>query len=186
MQELAAHPVRHFVEGWNWKSAIFSAAIRAGIFLLATMKRRAVDVSTAVAVELAFSTFVAGVSGAFTQCMRHATPRWATNLIFAIGLPAALLLLDALAHLATGMTHMRASLIGTGAFSMLATLFNLYIMRKGALLVGDEGSSLMSDMVRMPRLVLGFLLDIPRAAWRSIDMAAQGWARDSDRRYEER
>ena len=185
VHDLASHPVRHFMNGWNWKAAIFSATIRGCIFLLATMKRRAVDMSLAVAVELAFSTFVAGVSGAFTQCMRFATPEWATNLVFAIVLPSTLLLLDGLAHLATGMTHMRASLIGAGMFSMLASLFNLYIMRKGALLVGGRGGTLLSDMTRMPRLVLGFLLVIPCAAWRYGALAMQGWERNLNGSCEE-
>ena len=43
------------------------------------------------------------------------------------------------------------------AFTVVSTAFNLYAMRRGALVVGADGASLVTDLCRMPRLVLSFL-----------------------------
>jgi hypothetical protein len=40
-------------------------------------------------------------------------------------------------------------------------------MRKGALLGAGEGDSLGRDMLRMPRIVAGFVAAAPLALWRS-------------------
>jgi hypothetical protein len=57
----------------------------------------------------------------------------------------------------------------------LSSLFNLYIMRHGILLVGGEGKPLHRDLRSMPRLIGGFLAHIPRLIWRrAIDRLRGG------------
>ena len=163
---LARHPIRYFVINWNWKSALFSAMIRATIFLIATIRRPWADISVAVLVEVAFSTAVAGVYGSFTQAMRWARPEWLSRIIFAVCLPLLLLWLDYIVHFYTGMRHMRISLIMSATFSALSSLFNLYIMRHGVMLVGGEGRPLHRDLRSMPRLIGGFVAHIPLLIWR--------------------
>lgn len=164
--QLARHPIHSFVINWNWKSALFSALLRASIFLIATIRRPLVDISVAVAVEIAFSTAVAGVYGSFTQAMRWARPEWLSRTIFVVVLPSILLLFDYIAHFYTGMRHMRLSLIMSAIFTGLASLFNLYIMRQGVMLVGGEGGPLHRDLRSMPRLIAGFVAHIPLLIWR--------------------
>jgi hypothetical protein len=168
LRELARHPGHYFVVKWNWKSALLSATIRGTILLIATIKRGWFDISTAVAIEAAFSASVSGVYGSFTQAMRFARPEWLSKLIFALVLPSGLLALDSAIHYYTGMRRMMLSVIMLGTFSALSSLFNLYIMRHGALLVGREGDSLGQDMARMPRLIGGFLATGPLWFWKQL------------------
>jgi hypothetical protein len=42
-------------------------------------------------------------------------------------------------------------------FATVSALFHLYVMRRGALLTGHVGRSLMDDFCRMPRLSAGFI-----------------------------
>ena len=165
LYQLFRHPIHYFVINWNWKSALLSSVIRATIFLIATIKRGAWDISVAVAVEAVYSAFVSGIYGAFTQAMRFAKPEWVSKLIFGLILPLGLLGLDYLAHFYTGMRHMRLSLILSASFSALSSLFNLYIMRHGTLLVGHEGESLSRDLKRMPGLIVSFLTAAPVWMW---------------------
>jgi hypothetical protein len=49
-----------------------------------------------------------------------------------------------------------------------STLFNLFVMRRGALIVGEGRRSLASDMAQMPRLIGAFCLLLPRYCYRKI------------------
>jgi len=46
---------------------------------------------------------------------------------------------------------------------MVSAVFNLFAMRRGVLIVGDEKASLFDDLRRMPRVVFDFLMAVPRA-----------------------
>jgi hypothetical protein len=67
-----------------------------------------------------------------------------------------------------GTPNLRTSLIASVSFTVLSTLFNLYAMRRGALLVGAEGGSVGADFRRMPRLITGFLAAGPIAVSRLV------------------
>ena len=85
-------------------------------------------------------------------------------------LPGASHSIEFVVHLLRGTPNLRTSLIASVSFTMLSTLFNLYAMRRGALLVGAEGGSVGADLRRMPRLIAGFLAAGPIALFRLI-----GW-----------
>jgi hypothetical protein len=53
--------------------------------------------------------------------------------------------------------------IASIGFSVVTTTFNLFAMRRGALIVGPGKQSLASDLRRMPALMLGFAASIARA-----------------------
>src|SRR5215472_15340608 len=151
--QLFRHPAAQLVANWNWKSALFSVLNRGSIFLITTLKRGAFERSVAVGVEMVFAAIAAGIYSAFIQSLRLAKPRWLANLIVGAGLPSVLLLLDYLAHRYTGMRHMQSSIIFLGFWSSLASLFNLFIMRRGVWLVGKQSGPLWRDLVRMPVLI---------------------------------
>ena len=44
-------------------------------------------------------------------------------------------------------------MIASAVFTAFAAAFNLYIMRRGAMLVGEEARPFMQDLSAMPRLV---------------------------------
>ena len=159
--QLLHHPAHYFIRHWNWKSALFSAGNRGTIFFVATMRRGRVEMSVAVLVEITFSVTVAGVYAAFTQAMRFARPEWLGTAIVALALPSALLGMDYLAHLYTGMHHMRPALTFATALSVVSSLFNLFVMRRGALIVGEQGDSLLRDLKRMPVLIAKFVIAGP-------------------------
>ena len=65
-------------------------------------------------------------------------------------------------HWLRGTRNLVPSVTASVIFTALSTLFNLYAMRRGALIVGSGRGSLLEDLRRMPGLVLDFILLIPR------------------------
>jgi hypothetical protein len=64
------------------------------------------------------------------------------------------------------------SIAASVVFTALSTLFNLYAMRRGALIVGAGRGSLLEDLRRSPALLADFLLCGPR--WLLRGAAARG------------
>lgn len=167
---LVCHPFDTFVLRWNWKAASLSAALRAPIYLFTSIIYRHGShrhsswrsVLVAVLVEAVYSSAISGCYGAFTQALRNAEPTWLAGLLITVAMPALLQYADYAVHLAAGTPNLRTGVIASAIFALLSSLFNWYIMRRGALLVGDAGRSFASDMRRMPVLILNFLLEIPR------------------------
>ena len=159
---IALRPHEYLLRRWNWKSALFSASIRAPIFFLATIHRGWKAIGIAVAVEAVVGALASGVYGALAQALRRARPAWAVNLILGLILPVLLQVADYGAHYASGMRRMMISMIASGSFAAISSLFSLYIMRRGTMLVHGEGTSFAGDMTRIPVLIAGFLLAGPR------------------------
>ena len=168
VSQLLRHPVRQLIAQWNWKSALFSVLNRGSIFLVATLRRGAVEMSVAVGVEILFAAVAVGIYSAFIQALRFARPRWLANLVIGVGLPGVLLTLDYLAHRYTGMRRIEASMIFLGFWSSLASLFNVFIMRRGVWLVGKQSEPLWRDLARMPALIGSFIASGPRWLWQQI------------------
>src|SRR5687768_14954859 len=137
---------------WNYKTAVLSALVRAGIFF-ATNAKAGVDAATAAMLtEFCFRFATSGFYGALTQRFRRVEPAWA-------GTAGAMLLLPALAHSLEFVVHswrgtpeLAASMAASIAFTMLSTAFNLFAMRRGALVVGAGTRTLIDDVRAMPRL----------------------------------
>ena len=64
-------------------------------------------------------------------------------------------------HTVLGTTAFRSGLFASAAVTGLSALFNLFAMRRGALLVGGESNPFSKDLCDLPRLALQFLLAIP-------------------------
>jgi hypothetical protein len=144
---------------WNWKSALFGALLRAHLFFAANLTggRRAA-VSAALA-EFTYRVALCGVWGSLSERARRYEPAWlATGL-----LAAASHAVEYAVHSLRGTPNLRAGMIASVAFTLLSTSFNLYAMRRGALLAGEEGSTLLRDMARMPALVAGFVESVALA-----------------------
>jgi hypothetical protein len=72
-------------------------------------------------------------------------------------------------HWLRGTPKLAVSIIASVSFSVLSTLFNTYVQRRGVLVVGDEDrKSLLHDFALMPRMIGGFVALLPMAAWRAI------------------
>lgn len=173
---LVHHPLQ-IVTRWNWKTAVMGAIVRSMFYLVVySISRQAWQATlTAVLVEFAFRFFTTGLAGAAVQSFRKATPVWQSMVIVSIVLPAFSHTVEFVTHFAqeryfadvfaaseNGIARQRAFAISV-LFSVISVLFNLYAMRRGALLVGahEETKPFVTDMKSMPRLVAQFTSFLP-------------------------
>ena len=69
----------------------------------------------------------------------------------------------------------RIGMIASAVFTVLSSAFNLYVMRRGTLLVGEEGNPFTQDLGALPRLALLFVISGAMKAWRLIvDVVGRG------------
>src|SRR5262249_45581327 len=115
--------------------------------------------------ELVFRCCTAGFYGAVTQAFRDAQPPLAGTLAAMIILPASTHLLEFVVHWLRGTVRLADSIALSIAFPALSTAFNLFVMRRGALVVGADSQSIWSDLRRMPLLTAAFVVVIFRGPW---------------------
>ena len=160
---------RRLFFGWNWKAALLGAILRASFYFTVykASKENWVVTMTAVGVEVAFSFFDIGISGALVQSFRRARPVWAATLLVSISLPIFSHSVQFFTHyaqekyfstiFAAAENNARQKAFAISVlFSVLSALFNLFMMRHGVLLVGagEETNSLWDDLKKIP--VIGF------------------------------
>jgi hypothetical protein len=160
---LARHPLRHFVLGWNWKSATLSSLCRAALFFAVNLPAGLEAGLRAMATEMAFRAVASGVLGSATQAFRVARPAVLATMTALIVIPAAGHLAEYTVHRLAGTPRLGESIAASVAFSILTTAFNLFAMRRGALIVGDDQASLLDDMRRLPGLIVAFVKAAPQA-----------------------
>jgi hypothetical protein len=98
-----------------------------------------------------------------TEAIREAEPSWLAGLTAAVLMPVANHSLELLVHWLRGTPKLANSILASVCFTAVSTLFNLYVMRQGAFIVGEDRQSLTHDMRRLPRLIIGFLAVGPLA-----------------------
>ena len=165
LRSLARHPIRHFVRGWNWKSAAVSSVCRGVLFFCVNVSAGFDEGLKAFASELAFRGVVSGALGSATQAFRTASPAATAMIVALILIPAVGHAAEYAAHRLAGTARLGESIAASVAFSMLSTAFNLFAMRRGALIVGAGRRSLGDDLVRVPALAAGFVRAIADVAW---------------------
>jgi succinate dehydrogenase hydrophobic anchor subunit len=165
---LVRDPYHHLVKRWNWKSALTSMIVRGSIFFAANLAAGLGAAVGAMLADFSFRGFVAGVYGSVTQSLRKAEPVWAATLSAIVVLPLTSHAIEFLVHWLRGTPRLATSIEASIAFTVLSTLFNLYAMRHGVLLVDDaEKKSLARDFAMMPRVVAGFIAFGPVLVWRA-------------------
>ena len=120
---------------------------------------------SAILTECAFCALSAGFYGALIQNIRDATPEWLTVFFIAAVVPAFFQVIEYGLHLLRGTPHLRLAEFTSIGVSAISSLFNLYAMRRGALLVGGEGGTFSSDLRRITLLIGNFVLALPRKLW---------------------
>jgi hypothetical protein len=153
---------------WNWKSAVFSSLIRAAIFFFCNLTAGVHTAEGAMLAEFVYRGITSGFCGALTQAFRKAEPVWQASVTVMVLLPVWSHSLELAVHLMRHTPHLRTSIASSVCFTCVSTLFNLYAMRRGALVTGAGAGSVVSDMRRMPGLIGGFVAAGPLALWRSI------------------
>jgi hypothetical protein len=151
------HPWQVFVEGWNWKAAILSAAFRGLAFAVPMTRLVGEDAVRSLCIEMAFRIAVGGFWGSLLQAFRGAQPEWLAGLSVAIALPAAAHCLEFAALRAGHATHIKTGMIVSVVISIGSLLINLGLMRRGLLVTGGGCDSLQADLRRIPAALAGML-----------------------------
>jgi hypothetical protein len=165
---LARHPYQHVVRRWNWKSAVLSAIVRSSLFFMANLSAGADAARAAFLTEVLFRCSTAGFYGAVTHAFRDAQPPMAGTLAAMLILPVTTHLLEFIVHRLRGTVRLAASIELSIAFTAISTAFNLFVMRRGALVVGAGSESIWSDLRRMPLLAAAFVVVLFRGPWRLV------------------
>ena len=164
---LVRHPIRNLVWRWNWKSAVLSSLMRAGIFFGANFVAGWRAALGAAGAELALRALTSGFYGAVTEVFSTAEPRWAAMLMVMIGMPILNHSGEFLVHWLRGTPNLIASMTFSVIFTAISSAFNLYFMQRGILTVGPTAKTLWQDLCEIPTLLLSIATSSPRIilAW---------------------
>jgi hypothetical protein len=171
LRRFAFEPRKYLVGRWNWKSAVLSSWFRAAIFFFVNLTAGWPAAVAAMSTELVFRGIIAGFYGAISEGFAEAEPQWAAALGVMVAVPVVNHALEFGVHWLRGTQKLLPSIAASLLFTMLSTLFNLYAMRRGALLVGAGRGSLREDLRRSPALLGNFLWCGPR--WLMRETAEQ-------------
>lgn len=159
---LIRDPWRHLGAKWNYKSALMSSLSRGFLFFFINLTATFDAAVTALVVEFSLRSVTAGFYGALTQAFRRVEPERAAFVAVMILLPLANHSIEFLVHWLRATPRLYASVCASLGLTAISTAFNLFAMRRGALIVGEGSEPLVRDLVRMPALIAAFLL-----SWRS-------------------
>jgi len=162
LKAMLQHPISVILWRWNWKSALLSALFRAPIFFAASASYGALLALEGAGVEAIFNAAGAGLYGAFLQNIRKAKPAWLAWLVAAWLVPAMIQLCANAFHYAVGTSRLHRGIIISICLSAASATFNLFAMQRGSLLSGPGSETLLNDLGNMPRLILDFVLIVPR------------------------
>lgn len=151
---------------WNYKSALFSSTIRALLFLFANLRSGWHAATGAMLAEFIYRAITAGFYGALTQSFRRVQPPWKGTLGALLIVPLITHTIEFTLHYLRGTPNLKTSMIASICFTFVSTSFNLFAMRRGALVSGRDAWSIADDMRALPALIAGFLGAGPMWLWR--------------------
>jgi len=160
------HPWDALGRRWNYKSALLSSVFRAILFFTTNLPAGPIAAFAALTTEFWFRFATSGFYGAVTQAFRRAKPERTATMAAMVALPALAHSLELLVHWLRGTPELLVSILASAAFTTLSTSFNLFAMRRGALIVGAERRSLLDDLREMPRLLMLFAISAARTCVR--------------------
>jgi hypothetical protein len=168
LRELGSHPVRHFLGGWNWKSAAVSGLLRAVIFFATTFTAGLRAALAALTLEALYRIIASGFYGVAAQSLRHAQPRWQAATVVMVVLPILIQALELAIHWLAGTPHLWRGVAVSTAVAAFSSLFSWFAMQRGAFLVGTEARPFFEDLKRYPSLLAEFLLAGPQWLWSTV------------------
>jgi hypothetical protein len=155
---LVRHPIEMLVYRWNWKAAVLSGVMRSMIYLVTHIKEGWRAALGAMSVEFIFRLIVSGASGSLVQSFHRAQPVWLSTLCVMFLLPAISTIIEFTLHSLNGDKRKGTAIIISITFSILSAIFNLFAMRRNALLVKDKDQqSFGRDIAKMPGIVAEFM-----------------------------
>lgn len=153
---LVRDPWHQLGRRWNYKSAVTSSLFRGLLFFFTNITAGLGAAVAALSTEFWFRFLTAGYYGALTQAFRRVEPARTAMIAAMIVLPTIGHGLELLVHWLRGTPNLSASVGVSILFTAFSTSFNLFAMRRGALIIGDGSSSLLHDFRRMPALIGAF------------------------------
>ncbi|MBC7925149.1 MAG: hypothetical protein H7039_05785, partial [Bryobacteraceae bacterium] len=138
IRDICSHPFEHLILKWNWKSAVTSALMRGALFFTTNLSSGLRAATGALLAEFVYRTAISGFYGSLTQSFRKCEPVWAATLFVMIVLPLSSHAIEFTVHYLRGTPQLVRSITASICFTIVATLFNYYVMRRGVLVVGEE------------------------------------------------
>ena len=168
LTETVKHPIKRIFWRWNWKSALLAGIFRGSMYFLLHISEGFRAALGAMSVEFAFRIVQGGISGSLVQSLRKASPIWLGTLFVMVLMPAYSHTIEYTLHTLNGDQNRNKSIIISISFSIISALFNLFAMRRGVLITGDdsETESLWADIKKFPRIIAGFVSFLPMKVWR--------------------
>ncbi|MCB1025914.1 MAG: hypothetical protein KDB79_16075 [Acidobacteria bacterium] len=158
------HPYQMLILRWNWKSSFLSATMRSSIFFITYLvSREGLKIALgAMAVQFIFRIFLGGVNGAIIESFSKVKPAWQATLVVPLGLACFShtieFVIQTFYDSYTNTSGKGKAVLISIIISIISAVFNLFVMRRGALLVKDEKKqSLWKDLKKMPQLTFDFL-----------------------------
>jgi hypothetical protein len=139
-----------------------SSLLRAGIFFLTNLAAGWHAAVAAMFAEVALRSVTSGFYGAITEAFAGAQPAWQAIAAAMVLLPLMAHSLEFLVHWLRHTPELKFSIGTSVAFTAISTAFNLYAMQRGVLIVGHGSRPLHEDLIRVPGLIVQFLVAGPR------------------------
>jgi hypothetical protein len=159
---LFRHPYRHMIRRWNWKAAFLSTFFRGFLILMANLSFGRVSAAGAMFVEICYRALTSGFYSSITQSFRYAQPAWAASLMSMVLLPVISETIEFGVHRLRGAQQLGATITASVAFTVFATLIELFAMRHGILVVGQNSRSIQQDIKNFHRLIHASLANFQR------------------------
>jgi hypothetical protein len=163
VKQIVRHPIDTLIWRWNWKAAVLSAFLRAPVFFVTYFRKDGLKMAIGAAgAQSAFRVVFGGANGSIIQSFSKVEPAWHAVLTVPLILAAFSHLMEFVVQSGfdrqTGARGKASAIVLSVIISAISAVFNLFAMRRGALLVKDESShSIWRDLKRMPWLALEFI-----------------------------
>jgi hypothetical protein len=170
LKYLFTSPIHAVILRWNWKAAFLSALLRSPIFFAAYRKEGIALAIGAAGAQFLFRTIFGGMNGAIIQSFSKVEPAWhallTVPLILATFSHIVEYIVQTIYDRYTGTTSAGKAITVSVIISVISAVFNLFAMRRGALLVKDEQQqSLLKDFASFPRITVEFIFFAPQKVW---------------------
>jgi len=158
---------------WNWKVALLTAVLRglACMAALRHMEHHARDHFGAV--EAAFVLVTCGFFSALQQQALEIRSELLAWFCCVVVVPLSSLSCDAGLHFWLDGRDTRQLGVVAAIYTILSATFHWHMIRNGALIVGDESHSFLTDLKRIPRLTATYFAWPVLSLWRAASALAR-------------
>ncbi len=153
---LAKNPYRHLIRRWNWKSACISALLRGIVIFLANISAGGLSAVGAMTAEVCYRGMTSGFYSALTQAFRFAQPVWAASAVPMVLIPLIGDSCEFAMHGMRGTQRLGTTMAVSMIFTAVSVLFELFAMRRGIFVMGQNSRPFVQDLKSLPKLALDF------------------------------